>query len=422
MNTTIIVSLVFFMTLMLLLVLMLLVVKRTVTPSGKAVININDGYRRLEVDPGETLSATLAQYQIILPSACGGKGNCGQCHLRVLEGGGAILPTETGFFTNKQIADKWRLACQVKVSGDMKVVIPESVLSAKMLTCEVEYTRFVSKYYKEIGIRVPDDEFFNFHAGEYVQIYAPSGILDFSTFEVDPQYKWDWKDEKLFDLQCICREESIRAYTLLSYPGEPYPEEAGVNILKILVKIALPPQGWSNPGVCSSYLFSLRKGDKVRLAGPYGEALLPDNVPDEQEFIFIAGGAGMSLCRCHIFNLLKNTVTNRRISFFYGARSYADAFYVKDFLDLAKQYGNFSFRLSLDVPDMAAIMNGIDFDQGYVHQTVYDCYLKDHESPQSALYFVCGPPEMVKATREMLSSIGVPAESVFGDDFEDVSE
>lgn len=422
MNITIIVSLVFFLTLMLVLVLLLLVVKRSVTPSGKVVIDINDGYRRLDVDPGETLSATLAQYQIILPSACGGKGNCGQCHLRVLEGGGAILPTETGFFTNRQIADKWRLACQVKVAGDMKVAIPESVLSAKMLTCEIAYTRFVSRYYKEIGIRVPQDEFFNFHAGEYIQIYAPVGTLDFSTFDVDSQYRWDWKEEKLFNLQCVCREESVRAYTLLSYPGEHSAEEPGSNILKILVKIALPPQGWSNPGVCSSYLFSLKKGDKVRLAGPYGEALLPDNAPADQEFIFVAGGAGMSLCRCHIFSLLKNAGTGRKLTFYYGARSYSDAFYVQDFLNLAKQHDNFTFRLALDIPDMAAIMNGIDFDQGYVHQALYDGYLKNHEAPQNALYFVCGPPAMVKATREMLSTLGVPAENVFGDDFEEAAD
>jgi len=422
MNTTIIVSLVFFMALMFVLVLLLLVVKRSVTPSGKAIVDINDGYRRLEVDPGETLSATLAQYQIILPSACGGKGNCGQCHVRVLEGGGAILPTETGFFTNRQIADHWRLACQVKVSGDMKVVIPETVLSAKMLTCDIAYTRFVSRYYKEIGIRVPQDEFFNFHAGEYIQIYAPAGTLDFSTFDVDPQFKWDWKEEKISSLQCVCREESIRAYTLLSYPGEPYPEEPGVNILKILVKIALPPQGWSNPGVCSSYLFSLKAGDKVRLAGPYGEALLPDNAPAGQEFIFIGGGAGMSLCRCHIFNLLKNADTGRKITFYYGARSYADAFYVQDFQKLAKENSNFTFRLALDIPDMAAIMNGIDFDQGYVHQAIFNGYLKAHEAPQSALYFVCGPPEMVKAAREMLASLGVPSDNIFGDDFEEAEE
>lgn len=417
MNATIIVPTVFFLALMLVLVLALLLVKKSVTPSGKVTIDINDGYRRLEVDPGETLSATLAQAQILMPSSCGGKGNCGQCRLRVTEGGGAILPTETGFFTNRQIADKWRLACQVKVSGDMKVSIPDYILSAKMLTCEVAYTKFVSRYYKEIGIRIPDEEFFNFHAGEYIQVYAPSGVLNFADFQVDGAFKWDWKDEKLFSLQCVNREETTRAYTLLSYPGEACKEAGEGKVLKILVKIALPPQGWSNPGVCSSYLFSLKQGDKLRIAGPYGEALLPEAATSDQEFVFIAGGAGMSLTRCHIFNLLKNAGTTRKITFYYGARSYADAFYVNEFNALAREYPNFTFRLVLDIADMAAIMNGVDFDQGYVHQAIYDNYLKAHESPASCFYFLCGPPEMVKAAREMLQNLNVPETNILGDDF-----
>ncbi|MBR5056734.1 MAG: NADH:ubiquinone reductase (Na(+)-transporting) subunit F [Bacteroidales bacterium] len=418
MNLTVILALAVFLTLMLLLVVMLLFVKTSVTPSEKVSIRVNSGYRTVEVEQGDTLSATLVQEQIFLPSACGGKGNCGQCRCRIVEGGGDILPTERGFFTPRQIADKWRLACQVKVSGDMSVLVPEAVLSAKMLTCEVVYNKSVSKYFKEICIKIPDGEYFNYHCGEYILVYAPVGTVNFADIEIDKQYKWDWKEENLYSLQMVCREETSRAYTVFSYPGEQVVE--GANTLKLLVKIALPPKGWSHPGICSSYLFSLRPGDKVRIAGPYGEVLLPENAPADQEFVYVGGGAGISLMRTHIFTLLKSLGSTRKITFYYGARSYAEAIYADDFAALARKYPNFTFRLVLDVPDMAAIMNGVDFAQGYVHQALHDEYLAVHEAPASCLYFLCGPQAMVRATKEMLHSAGVPEESVLCDDIEEV--
>lgn len=420
MNITIILSLAVFLTLMLILVLLLLAVKTSVTPSTKVTIDINNGSRLLQADQGETLAATLAQAQIFMPSSCGGKGNCGQCRCRVLEGGGEILPTETGFFNHRQIADKWRLACQVKVNGNMKLEIPESVLSAKMVNCEVLSNRNVSKYYKELHLSVPDGEYFNFRSGEYIQIYVPACTVNFAEFNIDKRFQYDWKEENLFAMQMSNREETSRAYTILSYPGEKVEGVAGT-VIKLLVRIALPPQGWPHPGVCSSYLFSLKPGDKVRMAGPYGEALLPENSPHDQEFVFVAGGAGMALSRSHIFSLLKREKSTRKITFYYGARSYADAFYVNEFRALEREFPTFRFRLVLDIPDMEAIMNGVDFDQGYVHQALYDNYLKDHQSPQSCIYFVCGPPEMVKATREMLASLSVPEENILGDDFEEVN-
>ncbi len=418
MNLTVILALAVFLTLMLLLVLMLLFVKKSVTPSGKVSIRINNGYRTVEVDQGETLSATLMQEQIFLPSACGGKGNCGQCRCRITEGGGDILPTETGFFTPRQIADKWRLACQVKVTGDMEMIVPEAVLSAKMITCEVVYNKSVSKYYKEICIKVPEEEYFRCRAGEYVLVYAPVGTVNFADIDIDKQFKWDWKEENLYSLQMVCREETSRAYTVFSYPGEE--TVPGANTLKLLVKIALPPKGWSHPGICSSYLFSLRTGDKVKIAGPYGEVLLPDGAPKDQEFVYVGGGAGVSLMRTHIFTLLRSLGSTRNITFYYGARSYAEAIYADDFAALAREFPNFRFRLVLDIPDMEAIMRGVDFAQGYVHQALHDEYLATHEAPASCLYFLCGPPAMVKASKEMLHSMGVAEENVLCDDFEEV--
>ena len=418
MNLTVILALAVFLTLMLLLVVMLLFVKTSVTPSGKVSIRINGGYRTVEVEQGDTLSATLVQEQVFLPSACGGKGNCGQCSCRIVEGGGDILPTERGFFTPRQIADKWRLACQVKVTGDMSIIVPEAVLSAKMLTCEVVYNKSVSKYFKEICIKIPEGEYFNYHSGEYVLVYAPVGTVNFADIDIDKQYKWDWKEENLYSLQMVCREETSRAYTVFSYPGEQV--VPGANTLKLLVKIALPPKGWSHPGICSSYLFSLRTGDKVKIAGPYGEVLLPENAPESQEFVYVGGGAGISLMRSHIFTLLKSQGSARKITFYYGARSYGEALYADDFTALARKFPNFTFRLVLDVPDMAAIMNGVDFAQGYVHQALQEEFISQHEAPASCLYFLCGPPAMVKATKEMLHSSGVSEESIFCDDIEEV--
>lgn len=421
MNITVIIACIVFITLMLILVLLLLAAKSAVAPSSqeqaRVTVDINNGARRLKVSPGETLAATLAQEQILLPSSCGGKANCGQCLVRVLQGGGDVLPTESASLSPRQLADKWRLACQVKVHEDIKMEIPESVLSARMITCEVLSNRNVSAMYKELRLRIPEGEDFTYSSGEFIQLYVPEGRVYFSDFEIDNRFKWDWKEQNLYSLQSNCVEETSRAYTILSYPGEKIEDAGGSTVIKLLVRLALPPEGCAQPGACSSYIFSLKPGDKVRIAGPYGEALLPEDMPHEQELVFISGGAGMSLSRSHICSLLKAGKSTRRIIFYYGARTFADAFYVNEFRALEREFPNFRFRLVLDIPDMEAIMNGVDFDQGYVHQAVYENYLKDHRSARSNLYFVCGPPEMVNATRSMLAALDVPHENILGDDF-----
>ena len=388
----------------LILVALLLFIKIKLTPAGKVKISINDGKKEIEVTPGSSLLSTLAEQKIFLSSACGGKGSCGQCKCQVFEGGGTILPTEVGFFNRKQINNHWRLGCQVKVKEDMKIGIAESALSVKKWECEVVSNHNVATFIKEFVVKLPEGEHLNFRPGGYIQVDVPAVTVDFKNIDVDEQYREDW-------------EKMIRAYSMACYPAEG-------DIIKLNVRIATPPMNRAtrqfenvNPGVCSSYIFSLKPGDKVTISGPYGEFFLPDNLPEDQELIFIGGGAGMAPMRSHIMHLFKTEKTTRKVNFFYGARSLKEAFYLDDYHALEKEFPNFKFHLALDRPDPEADAAGVAYTAGFVHNVLYETYLKQHENPEDALYLMCGPPMMSSSVVTLLDNLGVPTENILYDNF-----
>ena len=405
----------------LILVALLLFIKTKLTPSGTVKIDINNGKKVLDVKQGGDLMHTLADNDIFLPSACGGKANCGQCKVRVHEGGGTILPTETGFFSRKEIKEDWRLGCQVKVKDNLKISVAESALSVKKLECEVISNKNVATFIKEFTVRLPEGEHLEFKSGEYIQIDIPKYHIDFKDIDVDDIYKKDWEKFGFFGIVADNPEPTIRAYSMASYPGEK-------NIIKLNVRIATPPFDRSQPrgvfkmlpvppGVASSYVFSRKPGDKVTISGPYGEFLLPENDPDTQEYIFVGGGAGMAPLRSHIMQLFKTLRTKREVHFFYGARSLVESFYLEDFAEIESEFPNVHVHLALDRPDPAADEAGVKYTAGFVHNVMYETYLKDHEAPEDIKYFMCGPPMMVGAVNNLLDSLGVQPESVFYDNF-----
>ena len=401
----------------LVLVALLLFVKAKITPSGSVKIDINDGSKELEVTPGGNLLATLAENKIFLPSACGGKGACGQCKCRVPEGGGTILPTEVGFFNRKQIADNWRLGCQVKVKEDMKIIVPESALSVKKWECEVVSNHNVATFIKEFVVKLPEGEHLNFRSGGYIQVDVPAITVDYKDIDVDEQFCEDWQKMGMRDLKMVNTTPTLRAYSMACYPAEG-------DIIKLNVRIATPPLNREtrkfenvNPGVCSSYIYSLKPGDKVMISGPYGEFFLPDNLPADQELIFIGGGAGMAPMRSHIMHLFHTEKTNRKVNFFYGARSLKEAFYLDDYHAIENNFPNFKFHLALDRQDPEADKAGVPYVAGFVHNVLYETYLKNHEAPEDALYLMCGPPMMTQSVVKLLDSLGVPPENILFDNF-----
>ena len=414
---TIIIAVIAIVVVTLILVALLLFVKIKLTPSGTVKISINDGQKEVEVTPGGSLLSTLAEQKIFLPSACGGKGSCGQCKCRVLEGGGTILPTEVGFFSRKQILDHWRLGCQVKVKENLKIVVPESALSVRKWECEVVSNHNVATFIKEFVVKLPEGEHLHFRSGGYIQVVVPAITVDYKNIDVDEQYREDWEKMGAFDLKMVNTTPTIRAYSMACYPAEG-------DIIKLNVRIATPPVDRAtrkflpvNPGICSSYIFSLKPGDKVTISGPYGEFFLPDNLPADQELIFIGGGAGMAPMRSHIMHLFKTEKTTRKVNFFYGARSLKEAFYLEDYHALEKEFPNFKFHLALDRPDPAADAAGVAYTAGFVHTVLYDTYLKNHEAPEDALYLMCGPPMMSSSVVNLLDSLGVPPENILYDNF-----
>ena len=422
MTNTIIFAMAVMVVVILILVAVLLAIKAWLTPKGKVKISINDGKKELEVTPGSSLLATLAEQKIYLPSACGGKGNCGQCKCRVVEGGGNILPTEVGFFNRKQIQDHWRLGCQVKVKENLGIVVPDSALSVKKLECEVISNKNVATFIKEFTVKLPEGEELEFKSGEYIQIDIPKYELDFKDIEVEPEYRADWEKYGFFNLHSSNPEDTIRAYSMASYPGEK-------GIIKLNVRIATPPFDRSvprelgpkllpvNPGIASSYVFTRKPGDKVMISGPFGEFLLPKNDPDDMEYIFVGGGAGMAPLRSHIMQLFKTLKTGRKVHFFYGARALVEAFYLEDFAEIEREFPNFKFHLALDRPDPAADAAGVPYTAGFVHNVMYETYLKEHESPEDIKYFMCGPPMMVSSVVNLLDSLGVAPENILYDNF-----
>ena len=417
MTQIIIISVIAFLVVTLLLVGLLLFAKAKLTPSGTVKININNGSKELEVAPGSSLLSTLAAEKIFLPSACGGKGSCGQCKCRVTEGGGTILPTEVGFFNKKQITNNWRLGCQVKVKENLSIEVPESALSVKKWECEVISNRNVATFIKEFCVKIPDGETLNYRSGGYIQVDVPAITVDYKDIDVDPQFREDWEKMGVFNLKMVNPTPTLRAYSMATYPAEG-------NIIKLNVRIATPPfdrvkGGFMDvtPGICSSYIYSLKPGDKVMISGPYGEFFIPDNCPDDQEFVFIGGGAGMAPMRSHIMHLFKTEKTNRKVNFFYGARSLKEAFYLEDYAQIEKEFPNFKFHLALDRPDPEADKAGVPYVAGFVHNVLYETYLKNHEAPEDILYLMCGPPMMAQSVVNLLDSLGVASENILFDNF-----
>jgi Na+-transporting NADH:ubiquinone oxidoreductase subunit F len=393
-----------------LLVSLLLYAKAKLTPQGEVTININSD-KNLGVAPGSSLLSTLADHRIFLPSACGGGGTCGMCKCRVLEGGGEILPTETGFFTRRQQQTNWRLGCQVKVKDNLNIEVPKEILDIKKWECEVVSNRNIATFIKEFVVRLPKGERLQFKSGGYIQIDVPKCEVDFRTIQVEKEYQPDWDTMKLWELKMKNHEPTFRAYSMANHPAEDA-------IIMLNIRIATPPWDKSkgafapvNPGVCSSYLFNCKPGDKVMIAGPYGEFFLRDT---HNEMMFVGGGAGMAPMRSHIFHLFHTLKTTRKVSFWYGARSRREIFYEKDFREIEKQFPNFEFHIALSEPKAEDHWTGYT---GYIHQVIHDHYLNTHEAPEDIEYYMCGPPMMTNAMTGMLDSLGVPPEMILFDDF-----
>ncbi|MDR2129797.1 MAG: NADH:ubiquinone reductase (Na(+)-transporting) subunit F [Odoribacteraceae bacterium] len=400
-----------FLALILLLVGMLLYAKNKLMPRGEIKIDINEGKSVLTASPGSTLLVALGNNKIFLPSACGGKGSCGMCRCRVEAGAGSILATETGFFTYKQRRDRWRLACQVKVKENIHMSVPEEVLGIQKWECEVVSNRNVATFIKEFVVKLPEGEHLRFKSGGYIQIDVPAISVDFAGMNIDPAYRADWEKLKMFDLKMVNPDETYRAYSMANHPAEG-------NIIMLNIRIATPPFDKAtgtfarvNPGVCSSYIFSRVPGDKVTISGPYGEFFLKDT---DNEMMFIGGGAGMAPMRSHIFHLFKTLKSGRRVTFWYGARSMQEVFYREEFDAIARAFPNFTWQLALSEPLPGDHWTG---PTGFIHQVIFDNYLKAHENPEDIEYYICGPPLMNAAVVAMLDRLGVPGENILYDDF-----
>ena len=407
-----------FLTVILLLVILLLVLRAKLIPQGNVTITVNDD-KQLIVPTGNSLISTLSEQHIHLPSACGGKGSCGQCRCQVLKGGGSILPTETGFFSRKEIQQGWRLGCQLKVKEDLSINVPESILSIKEYECTVISNRNVATFIKEFKVKLPDGEHMDFKPGSYAQIKIPEFMLNYNDFDrelIGNEYLPTWEKNRLFDLKCINKEPTVRAYSMANYPDEG-------NVFMLTVRIATPPfkpdrSGFMdvNPGIASSYIFSLKPGDKVIMSGPYGDFHIKEN-PDKGEMIWIGGGAGMAPLRAQIMHLTRTLHYTGTMHFFYGARALNEVFYLDDFQKLEKDYSNFHFHLALDRPDPAADAAGMHYTAGFVHDVMYKTYLCNHPAPEDIEYYMCGPGPMSKAVIAMLDNLGVQRENIMFDDF-----
>lgn len=406
----IIASIIIFLLIIIFLVAMLLFARRKLTPQGEVTLTINEE-KELTVKPGSTLLSTLSNEKIFLPSACGGGGTCAMCKCQVLEGGGSILPTEVGYFTRKEQQNDWRLGCQVKVREDMKIAIPPEIFGIKKWECEVVSNHNVATFIKEFVVKLPEGEKLDFKSGGYIQIDVPKCQVDYKDIEVEDEYKEDWDKFNMWDLKMKNPEPIFRAYSMANHPAED-------NIIMLNVRIATPPfdrktGGFMkvNPGICSSYIFSRKPGDKVTISGPYGEFFIKDS---DKEMMFIGGGAGMAPMRSHIFDLYKTKKTKRKSTFWYGGRSLRELFYIDEFEALEKENPNFEFHIGLSEPLPEDNWKG---PVGFIHQIVMDEYLKNHPEPEEIEYYICGPPMMNDAVLKMLDDYGVPDEMIAFDDF-----
>jgi Na+-transporting NADH:ubiquinone oxidoreductase subunit F len=404
----------------LLLVVILLVAKKYLVSSGNVTVTINND-KKVEVASGQPLLTAMATQNVFLPSACGGKGSCGQCKVQVTAGGGEILPTEAVHFSRKEMKDNWRLACQVKVKNDLDIKVPASVLDIKEYECEVISNNNVATFIKEFIVALPKGEHMNFIPGSYAQIKIPPFQIDYDKDidkkSIGEQYLPAWEKFGLFGLKCVNTEATVRAYSMANYPAEG-------DRFMLTVRIATPPfkpkpqVGFQdvNPGIASSYIFTLKPGDKVLMSGPYGD--FHPIFDSKNEMMWIGGGAGMAPLRAQIMHMTKTLkTTDRKMNYFYGARALNEVFYLDDFLQLEKEFPNFKFHLALDRPDPAADAAGVKYTPGFVHQVIFDTYLKDHESPEDIEYYMCGPGPMSAAVNKMLDSLGVDPESIHYDNF-----
>lgn len=420
MGATLIAGIGIFLAITLLLVIVLLVAKRYLVSTGKVTVTINDD-KKVEVETGGPLLSALATQNVFLPSACGGKGSCGQCRVRVTQGGGEILPTETVHFTRKEIKDDWRLACQVKVKNDLSIKVPASVLDIKEYECTVVSNKNVATFIKEFIVALPPGEHMDFIPGSYAQIKIPPFRIDYDKDidkeSIGKEYLPAWEKFGLFGLKCVNTETTVRAYSMANYPAEG-------DRFMLTVRIATPPfkpkpeVGFMdvNPGIASSYIFTLKPGDKVLMSGPYGD--FHPIFDSKNEMMWIGGGAGMAPLRAQIMHMTKTLhTTDRVMNFFYGARALNEVFYLNDFLELEKEFPNFHFHLALDRPDPAADAAGVKYTPGFVHQVIYDTYLKNHENPEDIEYYMCGPGPMSAAVNKMLDSLGVDPANIHYDNF-----
>lgn len=404
------ISILVFFVVILTLVSILLYAKSKFTPSGEVKLTINDE-KELTVQPGSTVLSTLSDNKIYLPSACGGGGTCAMCKCQVIEGGGTILPTEKDFFTRREQQEQWRLGCQVKIREDMKIRVPEEVMGIKKWECEVLSNKNVATFIKEFVVKLPEGENMDFRSGAYIQIDVPRTEVDFSNIEVEEEFREEWDQFNMWDLKMKNTEPAYRAYSMANHPAEG-------NIIMLNIRIATPPWDRSkgafmnvNPGICSSYIFSRKPGDKVSISGPFGDFFIKDT---DNEMVYIGGGAGMAPLRSHIFHLFHTLKTDRKVSYWYGARSLREVFYEDEFRELEKEYPNFQFNLALSEPRSEDNWDGYT---GFIHQVVYDNYLGRHEDPDEVEYYLCGPPMMNDAVLKMLYDLGVPDEMVDLDDF-----
>jgi Na+-transporting NADH:ubiquinone oxidoreductase subunit F len=410
-----------FLAIVLVLVIVLLIAKKKLVATGKVTLDINEGSKKIETDSGKSLLSTLGDNGVHLSSACGGKGSCGQCKIQVVEGGGEMLPTEAVHFTRRQMKDNWRLGCQVKVKGDMELKVDPAALDVKEWECEVISNRNVATFIKEFIVKLPEGEHLNFMPGSYAQIKIPKFDMsydkDIDKSLITDEYLPAWEKFGLFTLNCKNTEETVRAYSMANYPEE------GDRIM-LTVRIATPPfkpkpqVGFQpvSPGIASSYIFTLKPGDKVLMSGPYGD--FHPIIDSKAEMIWVGGGAGMAPLRAQIMYMTKTLhTTDRKMSYFYGARALNEVFYLQDFLELEKEFPNFKFHLALDRPDPAADAAGVKYTPGFVHDVMYKTYLKDHEAPEDIQYYMCGPGPMSNAVNKMLYELGVEQESIHYDNF-----
>ena len=397
---------VLFTLIILVLVFVILVARSKLVSSGSIKLVINDD-KELQVPVGGKLMNSLAEMGIFVPSACGGGGTCGQCTVRVLEGGGAILPTETSLINKREAKDHYRLSCQVSVKHNMRITMPEEIFGIRKIECTVVSNRNVASFIKELVLELPEGEELEFKAGGYIQIECPPHHLSFKDFDIDEEFHDEWDRYNLWRYESHVKHTESRAYSMASYPLEK-------TTVKLNVRIATPPPGADDsipPGVMSSYIFNLKPGDKAVISGPYGEFFAKDT---DNEMVFIGGGAGMAPMRAHIFDQLKRIHTTRKITFWYGARSLREMFYTEEFDQLARDNENFTWHIGLSEPLPEDNWSGCT---GFIHNVLLDHYLADHPAPEDCEYYLCGPPMMNTAVIKMLEDLGVTKDHILLDDF-----